>query len=98
MVPTTAATSPRLEPTDTSISPTKMAKAMPTAIRVYTTEVLKQALMLDRVRKEGLMIPTRRNSAARKRKLVVSLAFRIFFIMHPPFPEYRRPLPSGYLD
>ena len=32
MVPTTAATRPRLEPTDTSISPIKMAKAMATAM------------------------------------------------------------------
>ena len=80
-------------------APARRIRLLAEVLLSGTEEDLFQASMeLDRVRKEGLMIPTRRNSAARKRKLVVSLAFRIFFIMHPPFPEYRRPLPSGYLD
>ena len=99
-LPTTVATKPRVEPTETSISPTMMAKAMPTAMRIYTTAELKHAEMLAELAKLGLMRLTMMNSATRNRKLLSSRAFNTFFtvLMPPPsfHPSRQRRRPSGY--
>ena len=99
-LPTTVATKPRLEPTETSISPTMMAKAMPTAIRIYTTAELKHAEMLSELAKVGLMRLTMMNSTIRNKKLLSSRAFKAFFnvLMPPPsfHPSRQRRRPSDY--
>ena len=76
----TAADMPRVAPTDTSISPVRMTKALPTASNVNTTLSLKQFRMDVGCQKSGFTHPTMNINAARNKKLLISWDLIIFFI------------------
>ena len=86
MEPLTAAAMPRIDPTDTSISPVMITRAMPSATTVYTTELLNSSRMLDEVKKPGLTAPTPRNITTIKPSAVTSRECSSFLSMlHSPF-------------